>query len=523
MKNQDKFEKEIKAQFDNFEPKPNEGLWDNIAQNIPSDNFEKNIAQKLTTLQFEPSKGIWLAIEKRLPQIVQFNKKLIYIWTLTVLSIGVLAGYFINNYFSNTNSMHLNLTHPKAFVWLDSTVEGSLTLSSGRSVPSNKQLAMNNGQNENSYLQNAIGNNQKIVSKHQNTISKQPNAFSDKPIAKSFQSNAINNDPNTNSKMQNAGSIQQYTNSNEPNASIKQPNTKSNEPNAKSNEPNASNTLPNTSSQLPNTVSQNLEVKNNDTTNNSAQSEVSSQMPNTKQQIATEADYKGATLKKEKLTIIAYAGVGYSYMIYSGDNYKTNIKLRENTEKPEINITGGFVFGYDITKRITLSSGLILSNFKQTLSYNKELAKTPSGNYEENLLFYNDTISIGNNNSSSLNYSFTEIPFFVTYKIFENKKIELALQSGLGIGFLTGINTFIINENNIGIYEISNKNDFPNFRNTVFFSFQPQLNYNLNTPGVSVGIMPIFKTSIVSIVDNENWVKQYPYNLSMNLFLRKRF
>ncbi len=69
----------------------------------------------------------------------------------------------------------------------------------------------------------------------------------------------------------------------------------------------------------------------------------------------------------------------------------------------------------------------------------------------------------------------------------------------------------------------NDKKETINFKNTVFFSFQPQFNYNLNSPGVSVGLMPIFKTSIVSIVDNENWIKQYPYNLSVNLFLRKRF
>ena len=515
MKNQDKFEKEIKAQFVNFEPKPNEGLWDNIAQNIPSDNFEKNIAQKLTTLQFEPSKGIWIAIEKNLPQILKFNKKIIYLWTIVVLFTGVIAGIFINKFTTET-AKNSRLTHPKAFVWLENN---------GELIIDKKQFAINNDQKNNNYQslsgKNKINNDKvslgtktKIADKKLNKLLAEYPITKKVNVGKHHQNNDLKNileKPLINNNVTESKLIV---------IDIQKPDNNNKENKANTEKPNTNNELPIVLKE-PDVIPL---IEENKKPEEISQSKATpTLLPETKQQIATEADYKGATLKQEKLTIIAYAGVGNSYMIYSGDNFKTNIKLRENTEKTEINITGGFVFGYDITKRITLSSGLILSNFKQTLNYNKELAKTPLGNYEKNLLFYNDTISVGNNNSSSLNYSFTEIPFFVTYKIFENKKIELALQSGLGIGFLTGINTFIINENNIGIYEISNKNDFPNFKNTVFFSFQPQFNYNLNSPGVSVGLMPIFKTSIVSIVDNENWVKQYPYNLSVNLFLRKRF
>ena len=125
--------------------------------------------------------------------------------------------------------------------------------------------------------------------------------------------------------------------------------------------------------------------------------------------------------------------------------------------------------------------------------------------------------------STSLKYSFTEIPLFITYKATETQNFELAFQTGLGIGFVTGINTYIINTNNIGVYEVTNKDDFPAFKNTLFFSFQPQFTYNLNSPGVSIGLMPIIKTSITNIVNDENWLKQYPYNMSVNVFLRKRF
>jgi hypothetical protein len=235
----------------------------------------------------------------------------------------------------------------------------------------------------------------------------------------------------------------------------------------------------------------------------------------------------GPSLKREKLTIIAYAGMGYSFMRYAEGTDKTNsaanINLREKTEKTESEISGGFLIGYDISKRITLSSGIIMANFKQTMSFNIDSAKNVMGNYEENLIYRNDTITAGNNNVKSLKYSYTEIPIFVTYKILETPKFELAAQTGLGIGFLTGINTYIVAQNNVGVYEINNKNDYPAFKNTLFFTFQPQFTYNLSAPGVSVGFMPIIKTSLTNIVSDEKLLKQYPYNMSFNLFLRKRF
>jgi len=147
LNNQDKFEKQLKEQFDSFEAKPNEALWDNIAQNLPADNFEKSIAAKLNTLQVEPSEGIWLAIEKHLPQISKYSKKLIYLWTFVVLTIGVIAGIFINK-FTAEISQNNTLAHPKAFVWLDSVAIGKESLNSSTNFLANttnskQQLALN--------------------------------------------------------------------------------------------------------------------------------------------------------------------------------------------------------------------------------------------------------------------------------------------------------------------------------------------------------------------------------------------
>jgi len=474
LNNQNKFEQKLKEQFDNFEAKPNEALWENIAQNIPTDNFEKTLAGKLNTLKFEPNENIWLAIEKRLPFIVQVNKKLIYLWTFVVLSFGVFAGIFINKFIIGSK-INGDLSHPKAFVWLDGK--------------RNEQKALINKQIAASTLQKSTITMQKGTSTMQiasNTL---------QIAASTLQKGTVN--------LQKGRSTLQI----------------------------ASNTLQN-ESKLPiisKSVGEPLIDSLTETALLTKLDSIDTTPKNTAvfAQKVNEENYKGVSVKKEKLSIIAYAGLGYSYMRYEAGNLKvnntTNQKLREKTESSESEITGGFLIGYDLTKRFTISSGLILANFKQSMNFSKESAKNPIGNFEENLIYFNDTITVGNSNSASLKYSFTEIPLFITYKAIEKQNFELAIQTGLGIGFITGINTFIINSNNIGVYEVTNKNDFPAFKNTLFFSFQPQFTYNLNSPGVSVGLMPIIKTSLTNIVIDENWLKQYPYNISMNVFLRKRF
>jgi hypothetical protein len=541
LNNQDKFEKQLKEQFDSFEAKPNEALWNNIAQNLPADNFEKSIAAKLNTLQVEPSEGIWLAIEKHLPQISKYSKKLVYIWTFAVLTVGVIAGIFINK-FTTKISQNNTLTHPKAFVWLDSAAIGNENLNSSTVLLANtnnskQQLALNTKKAENKAVAPTLQSLKIQKNNNKNSISSEPNIqsinnktknnSSTKPIiataivsSPAIIGSSVNNNFN-NPIAKNDGLNNNISNSN--NGGSIDNNTaiaKNDEPIktvvGEQNKPKPVKAIeitePETKIETPAKVDSSTNTPNVKTTN---------------AQQASENDYMGPSLKREKLTIIAYAGMGYSFMRYAEGTDKTNsasnINLREKTESTESEISGGFLVGYDITKRITLSSGIIMANFKQTMSFNIDTAKNIMGNYEENLIYRNDSITAGNNNVKSLKYSYTEIPIYVTYKIVETPKFELAAQTGLGIGFLTGINTYIIAQNNVGVYEISNKNDYPAFKNTLFFTFQPQFTYNLSAPGVSIGFMPIIKTSLTNIVSDEKWLKQYPYNMSLNLFLRKRF
>ena len=153
LNNQNKFEQKLKEQFDNFEAKPNEALWENIAQNIPNDNFEKTLAIKLNTLKFEPNESIWLAIEKRLPFMFQLNKKMIYLWTFVVLSFGVFAGILINTFIADSKISGA-LSHPKAFVWLEGTRNEKIILSNKQWAIKNGQLAIGNKKNIASTLQN---------------------------------------------------------------------------------------------------------------------------------------------------------------------------------------------------------------------------------------------------------------------------------------------------------------------------------------------------------------------------------
>ncbi len=539
LNNQNKFEQKLKEQFDNFEAKPNEALWENIAQNIPSDNFEKTLATKLNTLKYEPNESIWLAIEKRLPFMVQLNKKLIYLWTFVVLSFGVFAGIFINKMMNNSNTSGV-LSHPKAFVWLESN-----KLPMNREAIGNKQLAIShpelvagskienttieienhaiNANNipNNLLVQNAIAEKVKVNNRAKNNRNASSVAVTQPPIL--VNQVTVKNSIVTIEGLKATGTIAS--------ANLPLRNNENKEPKNSSsvtgNNTHINIEIPPIITKKPIPEPNKDSVAENTNLTKTEKNVTTPKNTNVLAQQVSDENYTGPSLKKEKLTILAYAGLGFSYMRYTAGNDQvnsaTNQKLREKTESTESEITGGFLIGYDLTKRFTISSGLILANFKQTMNFSKEKAKNPTGNFEENLIYFNDTITTGNTNSSTLKYSFTEIPLFITYKAIETQKFELAFQTGLGVGFVTGINTYIINSNNIGVYEVTNKDDFPAFKNTLFFSFQPQFTYNLNSPGVSVGLMPIIKTSLTNIVNDENWLKQYPYNMSFNLFLRKRF
>jgi hypothetical protein len=539
LNNQNKFEQKLKEQFDNFEAKPNEALWENIAQNLPSDNFEKTLATKLNTLKYEPNENIWLAIEKRLPFIVQLNKKFIYLWTFVVLTFGVFAGILINKFVSESK-INAALSHPKAFVWLE---ENGIPIN--REAINNKQLAISHpglverGNNENTTAEienhsvnaNNIPNNLLV----QNAIAEKVKVNNSAKNNRHASSVAVNQPPiliNQVTKQNPVVTVEGLiTTGTIASSNLPLRNNENKEP---KNSPSVTvNNVPNNTEIPPIITKKPIPEPNKDSvaenTNLTKTEKIVTTPKNTNvlaQQVSDE-NYTGPSLKKEKLTIITYAGLGFSYMRYAAGNDRgnstTNQLLREQTESSVSEITGGFLIGYDLSKRFTISSGLILANFKQTMNFSKETAKNPTGNFEENLIYFNDTITTGNTNSTKLKYSFTEIPLFVTYKALETQKFELAFQTGLGIGFVTGINTYIINTNNIGVYEVTNKDDFPAFKNTLFFSFQPQFTYNLNSPGVSIGLMPIIKTSIANIVNDENWLKQYPYNMSVNVFLRKRF
>lgn len=557
LKNQNNFEQKLKEQFDNFEAKPNEALWESIAQNLPEDKFEKNIAAKLNSLETAPSQNVWLAIEKKLPLIAtQMNKKLIYLWTGVVLTFGIIAGFFISQYTGNINNFTADLTHPEAFVWLNGKVAEAHTPAIGATVPGNTHTPNSTHENaavlaENSRSDNAsglaaqplantetgntivapvrenenTGANTAVVSQKQGN---QANASTTETpgitAAPDYQNTAARTQGKTGSAEPEP--VKAVTNNNEVPVAKKETGNNAN---------NTSNTTPITGSEnkgnsailaenkIDTTIAEAPILNKVDTTAESAQ--VKSMANNQ----ASENDYTGPSLKKERLTILAYAGFAFGNMYYAEGGDKTNaaanINLREKTERSASDINGGFLLGYDLTKRFTLSSGIILANFKQTLSYSVE---TPKNTYPakqgENFQHNSDTITTGGSYTAELKYSYTEIPLFVTYKAFENQKFEIALQSGIGLGIITGVNTYIISTDNIGIYEVNGKDDFPKIKNTLFFTFQPQVMYNLPAnPGVSIGCMPTVKASLTNIISEESWIKQYPYSFGLNVFIRKRF
>ncbi|MES2381662.1 MAG: hypothetical protein V4538_11510 [Bacteroidota bacterium] len=557
LKNQNNFEQKLKEQFDNFEAKPNEALWESIAQNLPEDKFEKSIASKLSSLETTPSQNVWLAIEKKLPLIAtQMNKKLIYLWTGVVLTFGLIAGYFISQYTNNINNLTADLTHPEAFVWLNNktsdanaqtitettttssihaptrtTHENTLALAE-KSHSGNRPNLSAQSHNNSTEIANtnvaSVRENENLPTS--NAIVSQGKHNVTNAATTATESNTIpqNNQNTIASTLGKTGALEGNNTANSNDEPIAKKETNNNDKTLSNNTPTISSENKGNSDILAQNKIDSTPVAEV-LTNKVDTATESTQVKSMANNQASENDYTGPSLKKERLTILAYAGFAFGNMYYTAGNNQTNatanINLREKTERSASDINGGFLIGYDLNKRFTLSSGIILANFKQTLSYSVE---APKNNYPtkqgENFQHGADTITTGGSYTAELKYSYTEIPLFITYKVFENQKFEFALQSGLGLGIITGVNTYIISTDNIGIYEVNGKDDFPKVKNTLFFTFQPQIMYNLPAnPGISIGFMPTVKASLSNIINDESWIKQYPYSFGLNAFIRKRF
>jgi len=206
-------------------------------------------------------------------------------------------------------------------------------------------------------------------------------------------------------------------------------------------------------------------------------------------------------------------------------NMDENMTLRNSLEKPMLDWSGGFYADYMLGERWRVATGIAMLNFTQQFNYNLIPAVgLTNGAAEQGVPVFNPTDSIvsGSLYNTRIRYNWTEIPLLFTYQITNGQKWNVELQAGASYAILNAVDASIISYDNTGLLQLKDKDAFPGLQNSVFIICNPTISYTLNEK-VQIGLMPTFKYSLNTMINNENWVQQHPYFIGMALSLRKRF
>ena len=206
-------------------------------------------------------------------------------------------------------------------------------------------------------------------------------------------------------------------------------------------------------------------------------------------------------------------------LFYSApQNYKQQETTAENT------ISGGMMAGYKVSKRLTVKSGLVYNNIRQTTrnvdfagvnplynaSGNASLAITPAGQVNLNKTVNTRTSAVLNSDyqlNNSTQYSvenelkqdleFIEIPVQVTYKLID-RKINVGLTGGISTNILVGNKAILTgNGENIGNGETAN------MRNVVYSgAVGLEIGYEI-TNRIALTVEPRLKHYISSLSTNK--------------------
>ena len=514
LKNQNKFEDKLKKQLDGMETKPTDDLWEKIAQSLPEDAFENKVAGKLDTLKITPDPETWSAIERRLPITVPFYKRrIVLVLAAFVFMLGFLSQYLLQNEISPTNK----------------TIN-SAKISQGQkekevlSVKSNKALSLALPKNENNSIdievQNTIlqpkPNLRKTTYKKMtaiNLLAEGRKAM----ISKSTQVEAyevVRSENVTKPNKRKRNIIVFERNENKNNISNFQDNKDSRADAMRLDYP-----------AIGNIVKVEDKTMDSDSIHN-----VINPIAISSPQSANAENYSMPDeMPLSNYSITAFTGYNmcYNHLVNpntAGKDFTKNIALRNSVEAPTAEWTGAFLANLHLNSKWYLSSGIILTNFRQDLHFGVQKPVNELYGGAENASYVHNTDSITSNGGQTgiISYSFTEIPFFASYKFAQKHKFEFELQGGLSWGILSGANAQMVDQYNVGLLQINSKTDFPPLRNVFFFTIQPMASYKLNS-AVNIGIMPTFKTSLNSMVATPYWVQQYPYFVGLNVFIRKRF
>ncbi|MFY8107898.1 MAG: hypothetical protein ACOVO9_02865 [Bacteroidia bacterium] len=555
MKKQNKFEESIKAKMSELETKPSDSLWAKLEKELDTDSFEPTLRAKFEDFSLPVSEQTWTNIEAQLPQ-EKNKKRILAFWFtgifLSALSLGFLASrfYFPGN--STENSIAI-VNEPKK-------IENQLPLtnqqitneveSSTQEESSNQQKIKNSSLSNEETKQNSVSENIATENSRSENLTTE-NALSENSIAK--KSETVSSDAKSSTKKSKAKNSSNKTILNATAAAgsislgAKSSKAKNQSADLGSNSNTTSAVIPpvdlNTKQsvntpQLVQTIEKQNPVKQEVRELQDVSAKIKLEDVQIKfdkdsivrtQEVITE-NYESEDDKPGKFSISAIVGVYRTEMILSKPSssiYDLNkvYDLRTKLEKPSVDWSGGFLLNYHASSHLMISSGVQISNFRQSLHYDLAEPKADTfGQIQSQNLYLHPTDSIieGHVKTAVNKYSFTEIPIWITYSILTDKKVGFDFMLGYSFAFLTSVNAYMPDPAMVGLLTVNDKTSFPFLKGSSFINIAPAVTYRINNT-VQLGLMPQFKLGLSSVIDNKNWIQEKPMAIGLNFYLRKRF
>lgn len=522
------------------EVKPGDSLWDRIARELPEDQMEQQLRAKLNEFEKEPNQHVWNALDSMLYKEEETSRWWKYAPLLLLFAIAAVAFVFISiQLYEGAARKTSNAKNQKEIS--PSTSPTKQTVVSTKELPTNSaninssnaiQTTQATVAKPNTYNSDELGTENKRAvlplsakvsntntrtqteraNEVQNTSAQTKTPLLIPPTSATAHANDI---PSQTSTLANESSTTKQA---QPNAlqntdnDIKKPN----EPIAGSDPQNNVNAILNTASD---SLTQATALKDSSINNN-----IATQNEAAAKQVESNSDED----KPSRFSIGILAGANYSMMQLQSPQSNQyplveNTQLRRSIERPQVDLAVQFLLKYHLNEQWAISSGVGRLLFRQTFFYNvtnPSIIK-PEEALPNNAMYAKDSIIAGNNFQSEIRYSWTELPVSIHYQKQLTRKIQLHIQSGITYAVLANADVNMVNFDNIGVLQISNKNEFPGFRNSWFVHGGIGLLWRLNET-VHLSAQPHMRVGMNNMVANKNWVEQRPMFVGFQLGIYKR-
>ncbi|MCU0421201.1 MAG: hypothetical protein MUC81_00205 [Bacteroidia bacterium] len=519
------FEKRLQRQLNDTEFNPAESLWSRIDAEVNRPEFEQKVEGKIGNYSINPNPSTWEIIESQLPPEPTSSRKLTWWYAgavflfISSIVLGLYLGIETNDKSTasteimvdeRTNDLQKqaveNMVKSKPSVQSEPlpeniSVEGINT----ETFRSNNQTEKKKLSEVNTLASKVYNVKKTKVSGRKSKADRLYKPLSNRSDFNSDNQNKSNNKSIGNKETKEAGipKLAAITNNTNDPASfiVEQEKTNSDQ---KHEEHDSS--YRETSSRLVASTSDSAQTAFN-------------------QQDSNQRENNNETVLDSKLSISITTGAHESFMILSSDNQKhqSSIDLRNQIESPKVGLHLAFLLNYELHPSFLISSGLALTTFEMNMNFGVTPAINPvkpeTGASYTNL---NDSILIGAGNVGNIRYSWNEIPIHLIWRPHAYKKVGFELQAGISYAFIRGIDVDMVSTNNVGVLQVSDKEGFPFFRNSLFGNASCGMSIRFN-PQLSLIGSGYVKYSISNMVKQDNWIAQRPYMIGFALTLRKEF